>query len=293
MQSQLLGDRLPLLHRLPRGAVDDTHEDPGAFDVAQELVAQALALVGALDQPGHVRDDREPLSVGIERDHAEVWADRRERVGPDFGPGLGECRQQRRLAGVRRADQADVGDELQLELDPALLAGRSLLGVARRAVGRRREAGISSTAATAAGDDEAGIGVEQLADPFAFRMSADDRPRRDANEDVRGAATVGSAPGAAAARVGSEVAAALEIAEGRLAGLDDQDDVATLAPVAAVGASPRDVCLAAERARAVATGTSGDEDPRAVSEAGHQERSIRAHVAPRCHRRDAGEANRR
>ena len=170
VQSQLLGDRLPLLHRLSRGAVDDTDKDPGAFDVAQELVAQALPLVGALDQPGHVRDDREPLSVGIERDHAEVRADRRERVGPDFGPGLGERRQQRRLAGVWRADQADVGDELQLELHPALLAGRALLGVARRAVGRRREAGISATAATAAGDDEAGIGIEQLADPFAFGM---------------------------------------------------------------------------------------------------------------------------
>src|SRR6185436_10423661 len=117
---------------------------------------------------------------------------------PDFGPGLGERRQQRRLAGVWRADQSDVGDQLQLELDPALLARRSLLGVARGAVGRRREAGVSPTAATAAGDDEAGVGVEQLADQVAFRMSADDRPRRNANEDVRGAATMRSAPGAAA-----------------------------------------------------------------------------------------------
>jgi hypothetical protein len=42
------------------------------------------------------------------------------------------------------------------------------------------------------------------------------------------------------------VAAALEIAEGRLTSLDDQDDVATLAPVAAVGPASRNVCLAAE-----------------------------------------------
>ena len=52
MEAELLGDRPPLGHRLPAGAVDDAHEHPGALDVAQELVAEAASLVGALDQPG-------------------------------------------------------------------------------------------------------------------------------------------------------------------------------------------------------------------------------------------------
>ena len=57
--------------------------------------------------------------------------------------------------------------------------------------------------------------------------------------------------------------------------LDDEDDVAALAAVAAVGAATRNVGLAAEAAGAVAAGATGHEDARAISEAGHQERSIR------------------
>ena len=61
MKAQLVGDGLPLVHRLARGAVDDADDDPRALDVAEELVAEAAALVGALDQAGDVGDDRRPL----------------------------------------------------------------------------------------------------------------------------------------------------------------------------------------------------------------------------------------
>ena len=50
VQAQLLGDRLPLLERILRGAVDDPDDDPRALDVAQEVVAQPAALVRALDE---------------------------------------------------------------------------------------------------------------------------------------------------------------------------------------------------------------------------------------------------
>ena len=41
---------------LDRGGVDDVHERGAALDVAQEVVAEAAALAGALDQAGHVGD---------------------------------------------------------------------------------------------------------------------------------------------------------------------------------------------------------------------------------------------
>ena len=40
------------------GAVDDVDEDPGPLDVAQEGVAEAGAVAGALDEAGHVGDRR-------------------------------------------------------------------------------------------------------------------------------------------------------------------------------------------------------------------------------------------
>ena len=64
VQSKLLGDSLPLVGRLARSAVDDSHQDPGALHVAQELVTQALSLVSALDESRHVGDHRDPLPSG-------------------------------------------------------------------------------------------------------------------------------------------------------------------------------------------------------------------------------------
>ena len=164
----------------------------------------------------------------------------------------------------------------------------------RRAVGRRREARVAAAAATAAGDDEAGIGLEQLADPVAVGMGADHRPGRDANDDVRGAAAVRLAPGAAAARVGAEVAPALEVAEGRLPGLDRPGSRRRPCPRRRrrglrAERAPRDGTCSRRRPPAPA----GNEDARAVSEAGHQERSIRVRRAPEALWRDAGVADRR
>jgi hypothetical protein len=121
VEPELVGDDLPLRHGVIRRAIHDCHQHAGALDVSQEGVAQALALVGALDETGDVGDHR--ASLVVEDDDAQVGSGGREGVARDPGLRLGERRQQRRLAGVRRPDEPDVGDELQLELDPAFLAG--------------------------------------------------------------------------------------------------------------------------------------------------------------------------
>ena len=100
---------------LHRGHVDDVHERGAALDVAQEVVAEAAALAGALDQAGHVGDGERRCRPA--RDHAEVRHQRRERVVGDLRPGPAQRGDQAGLAGAREADQADVGDHLELEPD--------------------------------------------------------------------------------------------------------------------------------------------------------------------------------
>ena len=109
-------------------------------------------LLRALDEPGHVRDRRPARVLVAEVEHAEVGLERRERVVGDLRAGGGQRGQQRRLAGVRQPDEPDVGDEPQLQADPALLAGLALLGVARRLVGGGLEVDVAEAAAAAAGD---------------------------------------------------------------------------------------------------------------------------------------------
>ncbi len=61
--------------------VDEMKQHVGALDVAEEAVAEAGALVGALDQPGDVGDDQfAPVDAG----DAEVRRQRRERIVGDL-----------------------------------------------------------------------------------------------------------------------------------------------------------------------------------------------------------------
>ena len=48
-----------------RGQVDHDAQHPGPLDVAQELVPEAAALAGALDEPGDVGDDEVGVLVDL------------------------------------------------------------------------------------------------------------------------------------------------------------------------------------------------------------------------------------
>ena len=65
-------DGVEIMHRVaPAEArnVYQMHQQPGALDVPQELMSQPRALVRALDETRHVRDDK--AGVG-DLDHAEI-----------------------------------------------------------------------------------------------------------------------------------------------------------------------------------------------------------------------------
>ena len=113
-------------------------------------------------RPGHVGDRRPPLVLVAEVEDAEVRLERRERVIGDLRAGRREGGEQRRLAGVREADEADVGDEAELEAEPALLARLAVLGVLRRLVGGGLEVGVAESAASAAGDHRLLAGRDEV-----------------------------------------------------------------------------------------------------------------------------------
>ena len=71
-------------------------------------------------------------SWSLEAHDTEVRLERRERVVGDLRLRRAHRRDQRRLPRVREADERGVGEQLQLELQPALLAVLALFGEARR-----------------------------------------------------------------------------------------------------------------------------------------------------------------
>ena len=189
MRLELVADDVVVPLRIARRAVDDVDEDPRPLDVAQERVAEAgpaadapsispgtsaivgPALVAAVVRIGEVQD-------------AEVRLEGRERVVGDLRRGRGEGGEERRLAGVRQADEADVGDQPELEPEPALLAGLALLGVLRRLVGGRLEVGVAEPAAAAARDCAAWPDCDEVGEELAGLVVVDGRARRDVEDQV-------------------------------------------------------------------------------------------------------------
>ena len=89
------------------------HQQARPVEVAQESVAEARARVRPSIEPGDVGDDERPLAR--QPDRPEVRHQRRERVVGDLGARRGDAGDQRRLADVRETEQADVGEQLELE----------------------------------------------------------------------------------------------------------------------------------------------------------------------------------
>ena len=266
---ELLGDRARIGNRIGvrigRRDVDEMQQQARALQVAQELVAEARAFGGAFDQSRNVGDDEAASFVGAH--DAELRRERRERIVGDLGPRRRDRADQRRLAGVGQAEQADVGEHLELELQRAAarLARRVCVWRGARLVldlkcrlPRPPLPPLATSARAASWSRSAisspGVGV------------GDHGADRHAQHDVVGAAAVlvRAAP----------VLAALGAMDARVAIVDQRVDVAigdcvdaaAAAAVAAVGTAARDVFLAPERRDAVAAVAGDDFDQRFVEE---------------------------
>ena len=134
-----------------------------SFHVAEKAVAEALAFAGALDQPRDV--GHHELHV-VPAHHAQVRLQRGERIVGDLWCGRRDDGDQRALARVGKTDEGDVGHQLELEVEPALLAGFTLLGEARRPSPVRQEPGVAAAALAA------GIGTREPLGSFRCRGSS-------------------------------------------------------------------------------------------------------------------------
>src|SRR5215207_1680204 len=268
--AQLVHQDLVLLGRRPLGRrrqVEQYAQGPGALDVAQEAVAEALAPAGALDETGDVGHH---VLVTVSGTHdAEMRFERGEGVVGDLGLGRRDAADQRRLAHVREADQRDVGEELELEPQPPLLADLALLGEGGCPPPVGQEPGVAAPAPPALGGDEAVAGRHQVGQHLAVAV-ADDRAHRHLHDDVVAPGAVAALTHAVRAVLGATERLVLERQQRGDVVVGDQDDVAAAPPVAAVGTALGHVGLTAERHRAGAAVAGLDVQVALVDELGHQ-----------------------
>src|SRR4051812_14724629 len=163
------------------GRIDEMDERTAALDMTEEAVADPCSLVRAFDQPGNIGEHELAALVAYD---AEVWMQRGERILGDLRLGGGDERKQRRLAGVGQADDADIGDQLQPEPYPPLLALEARIGAARRTVGGGLEVRVTEAAVAACGETLALAEFGEIGDQRLVIVFEDLRADRDAQHDV-------------------------------------------------------------------------------------------------------------
>ncbi len=100
-------------HAIPRGEVEEDQQDPGTLDMPEELMAETFALRRALDEARDVSEHH--LELVVHPDDTEVRLQRRERIVGDLGLRGRHRTDEGRLADIGKADDGDVGHELEFK----------------------------------------------------------------------------------------------------------------------------------------------------------------------------------
>ena len=189
---------------------------------------------------------------------------RGEGIVSDLRLGGRDGGEEGRFAGVREADEADVGDQFQAQHDRALDPRLAGVGAARRAVGRGGEMGVAEAAVAACGHDDALARPREVGDHRARSLLEHLRADRHLQHRVGAAAARPVLAHAVYAGLGLEMLLIAKVDQRVEAVRALNHDVAAAPAVAAVGAAELDEFLAPERDAAGAAVARPDIDARLV-----------------------------
>ena len=234
---------------------------PGPFEMTQKPVPQPVSFVRTLDEAGHIGDDKAPMVT--EFHDAEVWCQRRKRIGGNLGPGGRDVRDERGLARVGKSDEADIGEQLELKPERASLPGLAGLHLARGTIGRRDKHRVAQPAASALGHQHplALFGQVGHAHDFAVRqLFEDEGPHGNVDDEVFRRQPGSIRALAVISTTCFELGMKAEVDERVAVGRRRQVDGAAGSAVAAVRAASRHELLPAEAETAASTVACGDTD---------------------------------
>ena len=129
--------------------------------MAEELVAQADAVMCAFDQAGKIGQHE---IRRVDAHDAELRVERGEGVVRDLGLGLRDACQESRFACIGQSDQPDIRDQLQLEDDGLFFARLAGIGMARRLIGGALEMRVAETAIAAAQQHHTIADIREIGD---------------------------------------------------------------------------------------------------------------------------------
>src|SRR5579884_1312624 len=215
----------------------------------------------AFDEPGNVDHD-EGLLVRHPHD-AELRLERGERIVGDFWTRGRDDGEQRRFSGVRKPDDAAVGQQAQLQPQREAFSRLALFGKPRRLPGAGREMLVAKAPAAALSDQNALARPAEVGEKpfrFAFGRAVDERSDGHGDDEVLAAAPGFVRRAARLAGVAREMTFEAELDEGRELRRRFEVDGAAVPAVAACGAALGDVLFTPPRDQAVTAVAGRDRD---------------------------------
>ena len=213
-------------------------------------MTETCAFGSTFDEAGHV-GEHEAL-LGTDTNHAEMRMERRERIVGDLGTGVGDGRNEGRLACVGHAEKTDVGEHLKLKLERTVLTGFARSRLLGRTIDRALEVKVAETALAARSEQLASAVNVQVGNHLAGIRVAHKSTHGHAQNDVVAACAI-AVRAAAVLAVGSEELARVAIVhEGIDVAVGNRVDGAASAAITAVGTTLRNELFAAEACRTVA-----------------------------------------
>ena len=165
-------ERLEVVDGVSSGAfgyIDEVHETSRSAQVAQEAIAEPSAFARSRDQTGHIGQDEGALFGNLH--DAEMRHEGREGIIRDLGSRAADSRDERRLPGIRKADEADIREQPQLEPNATPHARAPRFAFSRRPIRRRCKGRIPSSPAPALSDEQPLIFVGQISEELScFRI---------------------------------------------------------------------------------------------------------------------------
>ena len=206
-----------------------------------------------------------------------------ERVIRHLGPRGGHRADKGGFAGVGHAQQANVGQHLELQLQLALLARLAVGELARRAVDRAFKVDIAQPALAATGDDDFHAVGGQVGHHFAGQRIGNQRAHRHAQDNIVRALAIAVGAPAVFAVAGDVFFHKAVVHQGVDVFVRHGNHIAAAPAVTAIRAAARDEFFPAHAGRAIAALAAAHFDARFVDEF-HVTLLERSQAWPRCAR---------
>ena len=225
-------------------------------------MAEPASLAGPLNQARHIGHGEGGLTCHHD---PEVGHQGGERIVGDLGLRRGDRGDQARLASAREADQTDVSEHLEFQVDDALLTLLAQQREAGRFSGSRRQRGVPEAAPPAQRHHNL-VHLAEVGEQLPGAVVGDHGARRHRQHDVGAVRAVAVASHTWLAVGCLPLGLAVVVDQGGQALVDAQQHRAAVPAVASIGPAERLELLAVHRDTAVSTVAGAHSEPSAIDE---------------------------